>query len=277
MEILFEKYLTTADLSWLNIFLFGANEEVVEYFGLATVFARGAEMILRVQDEEGKPWEFGFLDVNIQFYQLTNGWSNYVKEKQLGVGDIVFLQRIFTDSSRLFIGFSRREAALDGTSSDKLKEVNSPLPLRSHVHSVTEFDPVLVLSCAANQESGERYFISYISTELCLHGFTPLIYDLTRGTLPGGLALPHRSRVGIIIFSNNYASSRQCQDNFVAIMDHSKANSLVLLPVFFKVKVTDIRGQSGSFGRAFSQLENSIQASQVPTFTFIDKHQYMKG
>ncbi|CAN6878909.1 unnamed protein product [Brassica oleracea] len=277
MEILFEKYLTTADLSWLNIFLFGANEEVVEYFGLAIVFARGAEMILRVQDEEGKPWEFGFLDVNIQFYQLTNGWSNYVKEKQLGVGDIVFLQRIFTDSSRLFIGFSRREAALDGTSSDKLKEVNSPLPLRSHVHSVTEFDPVLVLSCAANQESGERYFISYISTELCLHGFTPLIYDLTRGTLPGGLELPHRSRVGIIIFSNNYASSRQCQDNFVAIMDHSKANSLVLLPVFFKVKVTDIRGQSGSFGRAFSQLENSIQASQVPTFTFIDKHQYMKG
>lgn len=277
MEILFEKYLTTADLSWLNIFLFGANEEVVEYFGLATVFARGAEMILRVQDEEGKPWEFGFLDVNIQFYQLTNGWSNYVKEKQLGVGDIVFLQRIFTDSSRLFIGFSRREAALDGTSSDKLKEVNSPLPLRSHVHSVTEFDPVLVLSCAANQESGERYFISYISTELCLRGFTPLIYDLTRGTLTGGLELPHRSRVGIIIFSNNYASSRQCQDNFVAIMDHSKANSLVLLPVFFKVKVTDIRGQSGSFGRAFSQLENSIQASQVPTFTFIDKHQYMKG
>ncbi|KAH0853426.1 hypothetical protein HID58_093201 [Brassica napus] len=202
MEILFEKYLTTADLSWLNIFLFGANEEVVEYFGLATVFARGAEMILRVQDEEGRPWEFGFLDVNIQFYQLTNGWSNYVKEKQLGVGDIVFLQRIFTDSSRLFLGFSRREAALEGTSSDKLKEVNSPLPLRSHVHSVTEFDPVLVLSCAANQESGERYFISYISTEL---------------------------------------------------------------------------GQSGSFGRAFSQLENSIQASQVPTFTFIDKHQYMKG
>ncbi|KAH0935254.1 hypothetical protein HID58_012371 [Brassica napus] len=269
MELLFEKYLTTSDLSNLKILntnFFAA----VKYFSFATVVVGATERILSVEDEEGKPWQFGFSDFNSQHYLLTNGWSNYVKEKQLGVGDIVFLQRIFTDSSRLFIGFSRRRAALEGTSSDKLKEAKTPLQLRSHVHSVTEFDPVLVISCGANQDSEERYFISYISTELCLRGFTPLIYDLTRGTLTGGLELPHRSRVGIIIFSKNYASSRQCQDNFVAIMDHSKANSLVLLPV------TYIRGQSGSFGRAFSQLENSVQASQVPTFTFIDKYQYTK-
>lgn len=145
------------------------------------------------------------------------------------------------------------------------------------MHSVTEFDPVLVFSCGANQDSEERYFISYISKELCLRGFTPLIYDLTGSTSTGGMEMLHRSRVGIIIFSKNYACSRQCLDEFVAVMDHSKANSRVLLPVFFKVKVTDIRGQSGSFGRAFSQLENSLQASQVPTLTFINKYQYMKG
>nr|ACP30588.1 disease resistance protein [Brassica rapa subsp. pekinensis] len=274
-EILFEKYLRTSDLSNLQTHVFA---DVGKYFLLAT------DRILRVEDEEGKSWQFGFTDLNVsQRYVLTKGWSNYVKEKQLGVGDFVFFQSLYTDSSRLFIGFRRSQAAfgqyLDltslATSSKKLKEVETPPQLRSHRHRVTELDPVLVISCGENQDSEERYFISYISKELCHRGFTPLRCDLTKSTLTGGML--HRSRVGIIIFSKNYASSRQCQGEFVAIMDHSKANSLVLLPVFFKVKVTDIRGQNGSFGRAFSRLEDSVQGSQVPTLTSINKYQYMKG
>ncbi|KAJ4871515.1 Disease resistance protein (TIR-NBS-LRR class) family [Raphanus sativus] len=288
MEIILEKCLTTSDLSNLDTRVFAANEDVAKYFRLATaVVVGGTEQILRVEDEEGKRWQFGFSDLNVsQRYVLTKGWSNYVKEKQLGVGDLVFFQSFYTDSSRLLlIGFRRSQAALGqcldltslATSSEQLKEVEILPQLRSHGHRVTELNPVLVISCGENQDSEERYFISYISKELCLRGFTPLIYDLTRSTLTAGLEMLHSSRVGVIIFSKNYVCSRQCQDEFVAIMDHPKANNLVLLPVFFKVEVTDIRGQRGSFGRAFSRLEYSVLASQAPYLTSINKYQYKKG
>ncbi|KAF8107619.1 hypothetical protein N665_0119s0080 [Sinapis alba] len=273
-EILLEKYLTTSDLSNLETHVFAANEDVGKYFLLAT------DRILRVEDEEGKPWQFGFSDLNVSHrYVLTKGWSNYVKEKQLVAGDFVFLQRLFTDSSRLLIGFRRREAALgqyQATSSEKLKEVEIPLQLTSPGHSVVGSDSILVISFGDNQDSEEEYFISYLSKELCLRGFTPLIYDLTRSTLTG-VEMLHRSRVGIIIFSKNYACSRQCLDKFVAIVHYSKANNFVLYPVYFKLTVTDIRGQSGSFRRAFTRPEKSVLASQVHTLTSTNEYQFIKG
>lgn len=129
MEILFEKYLTTSDLSNLKVLntnFFAVKENVVKYFRLATVVVGGAEGILRVEDEEGNPWQFGFSDFNRQVYLLTKGWSNFVKEKQLGVGDIVFLQRIFTDSTSLALeGAKLHSKAHPLINSRKLKLLSS--------------------------------------------------------------------------------------------------------------------------------------------------------
>lgn len=82
----------------------------------------------------------------------------------------------------------------------------------------------------------------------------------------------------------NFAHSRECLDGFLAIMDHFKANDLVLIPVFLKVSVSDVRGQRGSFGKAFTRLGNSVKASQVLKWkaamielTSITGYAYKKG
>uniref|UniRef100_A0A1J3HY47 Putative WRKY transcription factor 19 n=2 Tax=Noccaea caerulescens TaxID=107243 RepID=A0A1J3HY47_NOCCA len=305
---LLEQCLTASDVR--NHFFIGANKDVEKYFPLAAVLG-GTERILRLEDadEEGKPWMFKY-SYFWQSYVLTEGWSSYVKEKQLGAGDFVFFQRHLTDRSRLFIGCRRREggksprndalvssrnAVLNPTSPatsaktlelrEKLKEFETPLQLELPEHSIPVVDdPVSVIYCGEYQDSEERYFISYIFNDLCLHGFTPLRYDLTRSIVTGNPKMLYRSRVGIIIFSMNYARSRGCLDGFVAIMDHLKANNLVIIPVFFKVSLLDVRGQSGSYEKVFTRLKNSVQASQILKWRAamlelcsINRYQYMKG
>nr|VDC99317.1 unnamed protein product [Brassica oleracea] len=373
-----EKCLTTIDD--LHRLVVTANKDACKYFPLATVF-RSTDNFLQLEDEEGKPWmfEFSYLKVS-QIYEFTEAWSSYVKEKQLGIGDFVFIQRHRIDSSRLSIGFRRRNNSLlyenpapltmsigDGGSalqSDNFQchdpapstisfmDGDAPLQLtppfqsdnfpchdpapaalqldpcqdtfpchdlapptisfgdggaaprdciyllpdsvtssetleqpRVSGYSITGVDPILVISCGYNQSSEERYFISYIFNELRLRGFAPLGYDLSRSPVNGNQDLLDKSQLGIIIFSMNYVSSRECMDGFVALMDHSKANELMLFPVFFEVEFCNVKDQAGSFEKAFAQFENSVQASQVlkwkaavKELTSTDRyHQYKKG
>ncbi|XP_010439702.1 PREDICTED: probable WRKY transcription factor 19 [Camelina sativa] len=176
------------------------------------------------------------------------------------------------------------EASL-GNSVTPSEEVETPLQLKFPGHSITGFEPVLLISCGGDndQDSEERYFISYIFNELCLRGFAPLRYDITRSIVNGCPEMLYRSRVAVIIFSMNYARSTECLDGFVATMDYLKANNLLLIPVFFKVSLEDVSGQSCYFEKPFSRLENSVQASQVLKWraamiklTSINRCHYMK-
>ncbi|WZZ46576.1 hypothetical protein YC2023_042835 [Brassica napus] len=449
-----EKCLTTSDD--LHRLVVTANKDACKYFPLATVF-RSTDNFLQLEDEEGKPWmfEFSYLKVS-QIYEFTEAWSSYVKEKQLGIGDFVFIQRHRTVSSRLSIGFRRRNNSLlyenpapltmsigdggsalqsdnfqchdpapstisfgdggsalqsdlcqdplqsdnfqchdpapstisfgdggsalqsddlcqdplqsdnfqchdpapstisfmdgdaplqltppfqsdnfpchdpapstmsfeDGGAALQLDPCQDPFPChdlapptisfgdggaaprdciylladsvtssetleqpRVSGYSITGVDPILVISCGYNQSSEERYFISYIFNELRLRGFAPLGYDLSRNPVNGNQDLLDKSQLGIIIFSMNYVSSSECMDGFVALMDHSKANELMLFPVFFEVEFCNVKDQAGSFEKAFAQFENSVQASQVlkwkaavEELTSTDRyHQYKKG
>ncbi|KAF8102891.1 hypothetical protein N665_0190s0012 [Sinapis alba] len=298
-EVLFEKCLSTIDVVNLDRFIVTANEDAGKYFLLATVIA-GTDSLLRLEDEGGKTWLFGFSYLNVsQCYEFTKGWRSYVEEKQLKAGDFVSFQRYRKDSSKLFIGCRKSDesfpsAVLNPTSPgasikmvetrEKLKEVETPFQPKLSEHSITGTDPILVIYCGDNQVSEEIYLISYIFSELCLRGFAPLRYDIKKSTVTENQKMLHISRVGIIIFSMNFAHSRECLDEFVAIMDHLKANDLVLIPVFFKVSVSDVRGQSGSFGKAFTRLGSSVQASQVLKWraamielTSISGYAYKKG
>ncbi|CAH8346090.1 unnamed protein product [Eruca vesicaria subsp. sativa] len=299
-EDLFEKCLTTVDVCNVDRLVVTVNEDDAgKYFLLATV-TEGIDSLLRLEDEEGKTWLFGFSYVNVRgCYEFTKGWSSYVEEKQLKAGDFVFFQRDRKDSSKLFIGCRKSDesfpsellkATSPGISNkmlevrEKLKEVKTPFQPKLSEHSITGSDPVLVIYCGDNQDSEEIYFISYIFNELCLRGFAPLRYDIKMSTLTDNQKLLHISRAGVVIFSMNFAHSRECLDGFVAIMDHLKANDLVFIPVFFKVSVSAVRGQSGSFGKAFTRLGNSVHAYQVLKWreamielTSINGYQYIKG
>ncbi|RXI06295.1 hypothetical protein DVH24_018337 [Malus domestica] len=61
------------------------------------------------------------------------------------------------------------------------------------------------------------------------------------------------SRISIIIFSKNYASSRWCLEELVRILECRKSRKQIVLPVFYKVDPSHVRKQTSSFGDAFTE------------------------
>ncbi|KAK8714402.1 hypothetical protein V6N13_149594 [Hibiscus sabdariffa] len=71
-------------------------------------------------------------------------------------------------------------------------------------------------------------------------------------------AILHKSRVSVIVFSKNYASSTWCLGELVKIVDHMKSSQHVVLPVFYDVDPGQVKKQTGSYGEAFTRHEESF-------------------
>ena len=63
------------------------------------------------------------------------------------------------------------------------------------------------------------------------------------------------SRVSLIVFSKDYASSRWCLDELVEIMECRKRLNQRVLPIFYHVDPSDVRKQTGNYGQAFVEHE----------------------
>ena len=66
------------------------------------------------------------------------------------------------------------------------------------------------------------------------------------------------SKISIIVFSKNYASSAWCLDELVKILE-CKNNGQVVLPVFYKVDPSDVRNQQEKFGEALAKHEKKFK------------------
>jgi hypothetical protein len=90
---------------------------------------------------------------------------------------------------------------------------------------------------------------------LVRRGISTFIDDeLTRGEeiSPSLLKAIEQSRISIIVFSENYASSRWCLDELVKILQCKESNQQMVWPVFYKVDPSHVRNQRGTFGDAFA-------------------------
>ncbi|TYG47457.1 hypothetical protein ES288_D11G339900v1 [Gossypium darwinii] len=68
------------------------------------------------------------------------------------------------------------------------------------------------------------------------------------------------SRISVIVFSKDYASSRWCLDELVKIMDCKKLKGhYFVVPVFYGVDPSDVRKQRGSFADAFAKHEENFK------------------
>ncbi|KAB2602544.1 TMV resistance protein N-like [Pyrus ussuriensis x Pyrus communis] len=70
-----------------------------------------------------------------------------------------------------------------------------------------------------------------------------------------------KSKISVIIFSQNYASSTWCLDELVHILRCKEAYGQLVIPVFYDISPSDVQKQQGSYAVAFAQLEKRFKNS----------------
>ena len=91
--------------------------------------------------------------------------------------------------------------------------------------------------------------------------FTFMDDQLIRGEeiSPALIQAIEQSKISIVVFSENYASSKWCLDELVKILDCKEKIQQIVLPVFFKVDPSDVRNHRGSFGEGLANLERKFK------------------
>ncbi|KAI9072659.1 hypothetical protein K1719_045379 [Acacia pycnantha] len=68
-----------------------------------------------------------------------------------------------------------------------------------------------------------------------------------------------KSRIALVIFSKDYASSRWCLEELVKIMECKRDKNLIVIPIFYNVDPSHVRHQEGSYANAFAQHERKFK------------------
>ncbi|XP_068324312.1 disease resistance protein RPV1-like isoform X1 [Pyrus communis] len=113
-------------------------------------------------------------------------------------------------------------------------------------------------------EDTRNSFTSHLYAALCGKKIKTYIDDtLERGDqiAPALLKAIEKSKLLVIIFSENYASSTWCLDEIVHILDCKKKNGQVVIPIFYNIDPSHIRKQQGSYEDAFVQHEERFKDS----------------
>lgn len=71
------------------------------------------------------------------------------------------------------------------------------------------------------------------------------------------------SRISIVVFSENFASSTWCLDELVQMLECRKATNQRIFPIFNRVNPSDVRRQRGSFGEAMVSHEHMFGEDSV--------------
>ncbi|CAJ1978762.1 unnamed protein product [Sphenostylis stenocarpa] len=71
------------------------------------------------------------------------------------------------------------------------------------------------------------------------------------------------SRVFIVVFSKDYASSTWCMKELTKIVDWVEETGRSVLPVFYDITPSEVRKQSGKFERAFVEHEERPQHEEI--------------
>lgn len=112
-----------------------------------------------------------------------------------------------------------------------------------------------------------RYnFTDHLYHNLVQKGIKTFIDDneLPRGEeiSPALFKAIEESRLSIVVFSENYASSTWCLDELVRILqckEYSKQQEV--WPIFYKVDPSEVRNQRGSFGQALVNHEGNFKGN----------------
>ncbi|XP_023634405.1 disease resistance protein RPP5 isoform X2 [Capsella rubella] len=107
-------------------------------------------------------------------------------------------------------------------------------------------------------EEVRKTFLSHLLKALELRSVKTFIdngIERSRPIAPELLSAIRESSISIVVFSNKYASSTWCLDELVEIHNCYEDSNLdqMVIPVFYNVDPSDVRKQTGEFGKFFSQ------------------------
>ncbi|XP_050277140.1 disease resistance protein RUN1-like [Quercus robur] len=113
-------------------------------------------------------------------------------------------------------------------------------------------------------EDTREGFISHLYKALCNKGINTFIDDID---LPRGEEISEKliqaiknSSILVIVFSENYAESKWCLDEFVEIVKcREKDQEVQIRPIFYNVDPSEIRNQNGNFGNALTNHEKKFK------------------
>ena len=67
------------------------------------------------------------------------------------------------------------------------------------------------------------------------------------------------SHVSIVIFSENYASSKWCLNELKKILECKKYKEQIVIPVFYNIDPSHVRKQTGSYKQAFTKHKRDLK------------------
>ncbi|CAL2279855.1 unnamed protein product [Prunus armeniaca] len=78
---------------------------------------------------------------------------------------------------------------------------------------------------------------------------------------PALLAAIEKSKIALVIFSKDYASSTWCLKELVHILGCKKRNKQIVIPIFYRIDPRVVRNQEGTYALAFAKLEERFKDS----------------
>ncbi|XP_070021903.1 disease resistance protein Roq1-like isoform X2 [Nicotiana sylvestris] len=106
-------------------------------------------------------------------------------------------------------------------------------------------------------EDTRKTFTGHLYSKLCDDGINTFIDDeeLRKGDVISSKLEKaiEESRISIIVFSRNYASSSWCLNELVKILECKEKLKQMVLPIFYDVDPSEVRKQTGLFGEALAK------------------------
>nr|KYP55328.1 TMV resistance protein N [Cajanus cajan] len=119
-------------------------------------------------------------------------------------------------------------------------------------------------------EDTRNNFTSFLFHDLSRNGIVAFKDDthLHKGEsiAPELLQAIEGSRLFIVVFSKNYASSTWCLRELAHICNCIQTSQRRVLPIFYDVDPSDVRKQSGCYEKAFSKHEDKEKMEEVQTW-----------
>ncbi|XP_062026304.1 disease resistance protein RPV1-like [Rosa rugosa] len=192
---------------------------------------------------------------------------------------------------------------LDEITKEELKQYDGsdpkkPLPMAINTDSITTSSSPLTRSSPYDVFLSFRgvdtrnNFTGHLHTYLVQKGINTFIDDdeLRKGEEISSALLKaiEGSKISIVIFSENYASSRWCLDELVKILKCKELKQQLVWPVFYKVDPCDVRYQQGKYAEALAKHECRFKdnkdkverwrtalrdAANISGWTFSDGHE----